>query len=446
MADGILGLGSSGSTGLNQALIDQLKSSEETAYLDPITTDIENKELEIEAVDEIEAAMMELLDLVTDFDLYTSDTNIFDEMTGSTTGSSAVFDATDTSNLEAGTISVTVTQLAQKDVYQSNIITDIEEEMSSGTLSITIGEDTYDFSTEGKTYEELVSEMNNYTKLDIGLEQVSDDSYRIIVKSSDSGLANAISISQTSIDLGFEDESSHVLSAQNMLASVDGVDYDLSSNIISMDNGLSVQAVELGDSSISLERDDSLIVESVEAIATKYNEIVDIVDSYIYADEDADTLATISDTSSIRTIMTGIKEIFFSTYGLDDEESVFAYGLSFDTDGYMTVDSTELSEALNNNYEDVKELFVGYAEKEGIGTQLKTYLDDLDGYDGLITALEDNLTEQLENLEDDYEYQEERITEKYELLSAQFAEYTTIITQMENEFSALEAIIASESS
>ena len=114
MADGILGLGSSGSVDLNQDLIDQLKEAETTAYVEPINSDIEETELEIEAVDEISAKIDEFLAVVERFDLYTSDTNIFDEVSATTTGSSASFDANDTSSINPGTISVTIEELATK--------------------------------------------------------------------------------------------------------------------------------------------------------------------------------------------------------------------------------------------------------------------------------------------------------------------------------------------
>ncbi len=368
MADGILGLGSSGSADLNSDLISKLKTAETTSILDPITEDIEDTQTELDALTEIESMILELLDIVDDFDLFTSDTNIFDAITASTSGDSVTFDATDTSKLSSGIISVNVSQLAQKDVYQSNIISDTTATMESGTISITIDNETYDFSTTDKTYEELVEEMNNKSKLDVSLEQVGDSSYRMIVKSTTSGELNAITISQTDIDLGFEDESSHVLTAQNMQATIDGVDYDLSSNKVTMKNGLIINVVSKGDSSITMERDDSSIASSIEDIASKYNELVDLVNSYILGDdEDA---AVISDSSTLKTMMSSIKSILFGTYGLQNEESLFKYGITFDTDGYMQVDSSELSTAITDNFEDLKELFVGYAEKEGIGTRL----------------------------------------------------------------------------
>lgn len=445
MAEGILGLGSSGSNDLSSELIEKLKTAETTAILDPITEDIEDAEAELEAVTAIETMSEELLELIKEFDLYTSDTNIFDQVTASTSGSSVSFDATDTSNLDPGTISVTVDQLAQKDVYQSNIISDITEEMTSGTISITIGENTYEFDTDGKTYEDLESEMNNYSTLDVALEQVGDESYRFVIKSSESGTTNALTITQTDIDLGLEDEDNHVLTAQNMLASVDGIDYDLSGNKISMSNGLIITAVEEGDSSITLSRDESGLADAIQAVADKYNELVDLVDSYIYGDDEE--TAIISDSSTIRTMMNGIKDIFMSTYGLDDEENMFVYGISFDTDGYMQIDTSELAEAITNNYDDLKELFVGYAEKEGIGTQLKTYLDSLDSItDGLLSTLEDKIQDRIDELEEEYEEESDRLDEKYELMSEQFATYTVLITEMENAFASLQLIIDGESS
>ena len=52
MADGILGLGTSGSTDLSSELITKLKTAESTSVLDPITADQEDNQSEIDALDE----------------------------------------------------------------------------------------------------------------------------------------------------------------------------------------------------------------------------------------------------------------------------------------------------------------------------------------------------------------------------------------------------------
>ncbi|WP_072680559.1 flagellar filament capping protein FliD [Arcobacter sp. LA11] len=444
MADGILGLGSSSSgVSLDQSLIDQLKEADSASQLDPITAEIEDTEAEIEAVDAVESKILELLAVMENLDLYTSGTNVFDEVSANTSGDSVVFDAADTSSLNPGTINVTVEQLSTKDVYQSDTISNSEDIMDDGTLSITVGDETYDFVTTGLTYEEVLTEMNYYSSLDVALEQVSDDTHRFVIKSTESGLSNAITISQSGdLNLGFENEDNHVLTAQNFKGTVDGIDYDLSSNKFTMNNGLIISAIETGDSSISIEQDSSYVVDAVESMATIYNELVDLVNSYVIGDEDDPAL--ISDSSTLRTIMTDIKNYFYESYGLTDEENAFVYGLSFDIDGYMELDSTTLTESLTSNLDDVKELFVGYAEKEGIGTALKTYLDALDSTDGTITSYQERLDEYLETLNDDYDSASESLDEKYQTMASQFADYTVLINQMENDFASLQAIIDSE--
>ena len=446
MADGILGLGSSGSVDLSSELITKLKTAESKSVLDPITTNKEDTQAELDALTEIQTMVSELLDLVDDFDLYTSGTNIFDEITATTSGSSVTFDAADTSKLNPGTISVTVEQLAQKDVYQSNTISDITSTITNGgTLSIKVGDTTYYFDTTGKSYEDLVEEMSYSSKLDVNLEKVNNTDYRMIVKGTESGTANAVTISQSgTTNLGFNDTGNHVLTAQNMEATIDGVDYDVSSNKLTMESGLIIQAVSTGDSSINMERDTSTIVTRISDIATKYNDLVDLIDSYTLGDED--TAATISDSSTLKSMMSGIKEILFDSYGLNNEESMFKYGISFDSDGYMNVNTTTLTTAVTDNYDDLRELFVGYAEKEGLGTRLKTYLDSLDSSTGLLTTYEDRLNTYIDTLSDDYDTASEKLDEKYTAMATQFAAYTVLITQMENAFASLKLLIDTSTS
>ena len=125
---------------------------------------------------------------------------------------------------------------------------------------------------------------------------------------------------------------------------------------------------------------------------------------------------------------------------------MFKYGISFDSDGYMNVNTTTLTTAVTDNYDDLRELFVGYAEKEGLGTRLKTYLDSLDSSTGLLTTYQDKLNTYISTLSDDYDTASTKLDEKYTAMSAQFAAYTVLITQMENAFSSLKLLIDSSTS
>lgn len=544
MAEGILGLGSSGSTGLNQELIDKLKNAEAKARVEPITTKLENWDSELEKITEIETKVSDFLATLKQFDLYSEDANVFDQVNATTTGSAAIFDAYDVSGLQEGTNTITVNQLAQRDVFQTSTISDSEALISGGQdsgdkITISVGGQTYDFSTEGKTYTELAEEMSSNENLIVSVEQVSTSESRLIIKSTESGLDNALNITQSGVDFGFgsgvtktisdqdsdlsnspayltgitingdtidnfpngknttydqladeinsyteggvqqyqastsydsvsreftfniqaldgstvsveeigdgDGESfidpSHVSSAQNMKAQIDGVDYDISSNTLTIQGNLTMTAIELGTSTISIQKDTSSILPGVQDIVRQYNELNDMVNAELY---DADS--PIEDLSSLRMIMGTIKDSLFGTYGEDDDKNLFNYGFSTDLYGTLSVDTTAFSSALGSDPAGMKDLFIGTAEKPGVGTVLKEFVDGLDGYNGLLTLYGEDMADRKTTLEEDQTKAQELLDTKYSLMSQQFASYTAIITQMESSFSGLQMMIQQSTS
>lgn len=524
MAEGILGLGSSGSTGLNQELIEKLKEAESKAKVGPIETQLEDWDTEVEQFADIEAKINELLEVSKEFDLFKTGANAFEEIAASTSGTAATFDAADTSNLKPGTINVSVTQIAQKDVFQSVTITDKTATMDAGIISISVGgAAAIDFDTTGKTYEAIVAEMNTYPSLDVSIEQVGDSEYRMVIKSAESGLDNALDITQSGgVNLGFGnsllesatpitatavptageeivlnvggsdytftadgiktyadiaqeindaaigvtasitadnlfsvssndgsalsmtsdtmlglEDSSQTLTAQNMMATVDGIDYNLSSNQIVLQNGLTISALEVGTASISMQQDTANIETKMQELVDKYNEFVTLISDYTVGGD-----SKIEDKATLRSIMTQVKDTLFGFYGDSDDKSIFSYGFELDKSGYITINSSVFNEAVVNDLDGLKTLFVGVAEDKGIGTKLKEYFDELDSFDGLLTSYGDNMSTRKTALEEEKKKAIESLDNKYSQLANQFAAYTAIISQFEASFSGLKSMIA----
>ena len=168
------------------------------------------------------------------FDLFvTSGTNAFEDKSATTSGDSVVFDAVDVASLNTGTTTVSVTTLAQRDVYQTNTFADKDAVITTDAGDkITIN--GTDFTIENKTYQELADAINADANFNATVEQVGTSSYRIVIKSAESGTANALTITQTGEDLGLNDAPNHTLTAQNLVATVDGVAYDVSTNVITV--------------------------------------------------------------------------------------------------------------------------------------------------------------------------------------------------------------------
>lgn len=318
----------------------------------------------------------------------------------------------------------------------------VTESLTTETLGMSLGEK---FSTANISYEDLAKKINNNSSYNVNIEKVGVDSNRLVIKSTESGLENAISITQTGVDLGLNKSANHTVQAQNLKATVDGIDYDVSSNVIVADGGLKITAVEKNEpgefSAISIEKDVSTVEPMIQEFVTQYNNLISTIDGELYSSE-----SKIEDKSTLRTIVEGIKDKLFGSYGEDDDLSIFNFGLEVDKSGVLSLDSEKFNEALEDNIDSLKDLFIGAAEKPGLGTQLKEYVDSLDSFDGLLTKYEENMNSRKESLEEEVEEAQESLDSRYAILSQQFASYGAVIAQFENQFSGLKMMIEQSTS
>ncbi|WP_419673325.1 flagellar filament capping protein FliD [Aliarcobacter butzleri] len=102
----------------------------------------------------------------------------------------------------------------------------------------------------------------------------------------------------------------------------------------------------------------------MQAFVTAYNTLNTLISGEVY---NADS--SLGDKSAIRDIMSQLKKELFGTGNGD--KTIFSYGLSFDSsNGNLVLSSTEFDNAIKNDKEGLKNLFVGVAQKKGIGTTL----------------------------------------------------------------------------
>ena len=438
MADGVLGLGSGQAASLNQDLIDKLKAAERKAKVEPYETSLEDMTLEKEVFATIDAKVADVLSAIKPFDLFVSGgATIFDEKIATTSGDSAVFDAADVSALNKGVTTVNIISLAQKDVYQSNIVDAATKDavVNLGNLDITVNGVTESFDTTSLTYQELADQINAKTGMNASLEQVGTDSYRLVLKSEESGVDNALTISGAASNLlGFDVAANHTLTAQNLEAEVDGVAYSISSNDMTVD-GLKISAVKEGISTINVVDDNTQITSSLQEFVTQFNELVTMIDDATNSD------STIENKSVLRDVISQIKNHLFGSYGENSDKSVFNYGFELDKSGYISLNTAVFNKATEEDIAGLKDLFIGTAEKEGLGTQLKATIDEMSFTSGVLSLFENSMTSREKTLNEDKDKAQEALDEKYKQLALQFSSYGTIINQMESSFSGLKLMI-----
>ncbi len=446
MANGVLGLGSGQAASLNSDLIEKLKTAERKSSVEPIETKITKIGTEKTTFSTIEAKVAEFLETVKPFDLFVSGgLTAFEQKGATTSGDSVTFDAADAKTLSKGFTSVEVTQLAQKDVYQSTNVTEATKDAKINQGALVINGETFD--TTNKSYQELATEISAKTGMVASVEQVGTDSFRLIIKSEETGLANKLNISgAASQALGFTTDgttvnaTNHILEAKNMIAKVDGVEYNVATNNITVD-GLKITANKLGVSSITVTDDTSQIESQMKNFVTKYNELLALVDGEVYNSD-----SSLDDKSSIRSIMSQIKDKLFGSYGPNSDKSLFNYGIELDKSGTLSLNSTKFNSAVQNDLSGLKDLFVGAAEKKGLGTTLKETIDEMRYAGGTLNSYQSAMAKREVKLEEEKEKAEKALNAKYEQLALQFSSYGAVINQMESSFSGLKMLIQQSTS
>ena len=286
------------------------------------------------------------------------------------------------------------------------------------------------------TYKQLADKLNEMS-LSTSIENTSrnnnQNEYRIIIKSPESGLENKINFSGDTSTLGLDLESNNVLKAKDSLIKVDGVEYLNSSNNLIV-NGLKINAIKEGISTIDIKEDSNSIIEEMKNFTKKYNELNELLNKAIY-----DQSSNIEDKSSLRNISSILKEQLFGNG--NSNISIFSIGFSLnEKSGNLEFNEKEFEKVLSTDKDKIKDLFVGVPENKGIGT----LLDETISISGVTKSLLDydiNILTRETKLKQEKEETSKMIENKYSQLAVQFAAYGVMINQMEMSFSGLKSII-----
>ena len=435
MANGVLGLGAGQAASLNSDLIEKLKTAERKSAVAPIEAKIEKMVKEKETFSTIEKKIAELLESIKPFDLFVSGAvTAFEQKSATTSGDSVTFDAADVKALKKGFTSVDIKTLAQKDVYQTNDVTGVQKDQVIGKGDLIVNGQV--FKTDNLTYKQLADEINTKEGMSASLEQVGTDSYRLVIKSKESGLDNALLITgDAKSALGLDVTENHKQTAQDMKATVDGVEYNVSSNSLVVD-GLKISANKAGISTINVTEDNSQIEAQMKNFVDKYNELVSLIETETLGSD-----SSLNDRSSIKGIVNQIKDKLFGSYGAAGDKSVFNFGIELDKFGGLSIDSKKFNEAVQKDMVGLKDLFIGSAEKKGLGTVLKETLDTMKFVGGVLNSYDAAMKTREKSLNENKEKAEKSLDVKYQQLALQFSSYGALINQMESSFSGLKLMI-----
>lgn len=144
---------------------------------------------------------------------------------------------------------------------------------------------------------------------------------------------------------------------------------------------------------ITVEKDTASVRQVIEGFLTQYNEVQDRIDEYLKYDAETKSAGTLQGDSTLISVQNMLRSLSSTVVkGLDSGYRMLAdIGIRTSVLGKLTVvDSSALTEAINNNLADVSKLFTNWAQSSNskvtfLGATNTTLASSSDGYDIQIT-------------------------------------------------------------
>ncbi|EAI6362109.1 flagellar filament capping protein FliD [Campylobacter coli] len=368
MAFGSLSSLGFGSGVLTQETIDKLKEAEQQARITPYTTKIE----------ENTAKQTDLAEIITKLSTFQSAVSSLGDSTAFA-ARKVVASITDnppasltaTSGVALQSMNINVTQLAQKDVYQSKGLAN-----DTGIINANLESSTnLTFFSKGKeytvtidkntTYSDLVDKINSATGGEIVAKMVNtgekDTPYRLTLTSKETGEDSAISfypgakdssgkytldsnatevfkslgwnLDETALNAeGFDPATSkvgvgiiddaenplHIQQAQNANFTMDGIKMTRSSNTITdIGVGITLTLNKTGEINFDIQQDSESITQAMQEMVDAYNDLVVNLNAATDYNSETGTKGTLQGVTEVNSIRSSIVSILFQSQSVD---------------------------------------------------------------------------------------------------------------------------------
>lgn len=439
-----LGLGSQGA--LNYDIIDKLKKADQDAIIKPIDSKISLDNQREDALANLTTLLATLKGTASTL----SYDNIYSKVALNTSGTSATATAQDGTSSQ--TISLDITNVATNDVQEStsfnkktSTFTDeadtLKFELASGeSFSIDVDE-----NTTISELEEMINDNSNGTMSASILNVGGDDPYKLILKSTNTGADNAITVSSdghADDDLGL----SSVSAAQDANFTYNGVSVTRGTNDVDdLIVGVDIKLINTGKTTIKISQNTDSIKDTINSFVSAYNDLIDNLNETTKYDPTTKQQGIFQGVSQIRGIKYDINNTVFSydSSGV----SLADFGITQNSTGHLELDESVFDNKIQTDPNAVKDFFKGGTDthpEDGLFVKLNDKLQSIfmDSYSE-VKLYKSYLDNDLKSLADQKDAQTKQIENKYNILAKKFAAYDNIISTFNAQSQSLQMQIQS---
>jgi flagellar hook-associated protein 2 len=390
----------------------------------------------------------------------------FDTQTANTSNSTAVT-ATAISGAPVGTYSVSVTALAQAQQILSNAFTgDGTTAIGTGTLQLSLGGTNFTVAVNSSndSLDGIAASINSASGnpgITATVVQGTDGAH-LLLSSTQTGATNTIQVSETDSggalsaltypdpnprtpgsDLNYTVESA----AQDASYSVAGVAATSASNTItSAISGvtLTLSGVTTASTpaSVTVSTDTSTIESNVSAFVTAYNTLETSFQSLGGYDSSTSTAGPMMGNALLSGIESQVQDALYSVVntGSTTYNTLASVGITTNSDGSLSLNSTTLSNALSTNFSAVSQLFSGAS---GVATSLNSLITANLSSTGAIASNSESLTDQENALSAQTTQLDNQMTALSASLTQQYSALNTLLSSLQTTSSYLTQAFAS---
>ena len=387
--------------------------AQEVAYAD-IATQASQVQKQQADVDAENAGLDTLSTSISDFETAVDGLNSAENgvVVNTATASDESVTASANSEAQPGTYSFYVTQLAQ--TQQDSFAMADDTIPAQGTVTLTMGDTAMDIDLasadgDGDGYldgNELVDAINDSDENPgVTATLMKTDSGNTIMLSSDqSGEASAFSVSvsgnsdlQTAVDTTGQTLSS-AQDAVIHLGTADGPQISSSTNTFDdVIPGVSMTFSEVTTDepvTIKVAQDTSASQAQVQIFVDSYNTLVDTIDDLTDVGSGGSSGGVFAGDAGMKSLSNQMNQIVHAEY---DGKSIVDYGITLDSNGHLTIDSTTFDEAMKDDPEGLTNIFVG---DDGMIAQFDDLMDTYtNSSDGIITSRQQSLDDKQDKID-----------------------------------------------
>ena len=423
-----------------RSLVDGLVGAErdpKTARYDAIEAD---NQAGISAFGTLKAAVTELddaLDNISDFSDFRHNTAI--------SGDEEYFTASADGQAVSGSYNVEVVSLANNHKLSSGVFAS-DDEIGTGELEIIVGAESFTITIDetNNTMTGIQSAINsdaNNKGVTASLV-TDDDGTKLVFTADNTGTDHQVSINATDDDAGDGNDLARLATANlttlgtltDAVIKLDGLTITRSSNNIEDAlEGVTLNLLKANEAdesnSLTVALDKESVKESVSGFVEAYNSFVGVANELSTFSGGGGANGPLFGDSTLRTLETQLRRAFFSSVEGNSIGNLTALGITTNSDGTLALDSSKLSDAVDEDFEGVGDLLSG---EEGIANQLRAVTRNYKGFSGIIQDRSDTLDKQIDDINDDRRELKVKM-EEYEIrLINRFIIMDQLVSSMKN--------------